>query len=305
MDQKTLSNKYLEQSQKLPLNEDTIVKPLQMQLNTLQVERYRQFFRESSPPSTEQVNQTFVLEFTESLTVLVGPNNSGKSSLLKALELFCKAVRQGSGTYDHKQTKELLGIDEDLSEVILQGTFTVHYQGSPKTKRLDTTTRCSEGVLKCLSMIIAICCADPHSIVIIDEPDAHVFPNAQQQLIKYFYHRMADLRRSNLFCQMIITTHSTDIMQAAKIEHIRQIFVNPSDDRPIGIRSLAGTRHLFEAMGSLGMSLLSHGEFVRLGVHKKVLILENRSDYDFLRGLINRSKPALLNSSFTVIDKRG
>ncbi len=452
-----------------------MTEPLRMQLDTFRVGRYRQFFMESSAPSNEQVDQTFVLEFTDTLAVLVGPNNSGKSSLLKALELFFKVVKQGSGTYELKQAKQLLGIDEDLSEVILQGTYTIHYRNSLKTKklvlnvvlmkanpvcektesygqsgqqhrkeeiavsvigqelslhdignvnmrqlcpscyrrlsllltdygifrdlfpqvvsfnsknvfngslndlfrqnpnirncrpeineeiskifpsfrldykeeilskqdpsyalflkqnidlekmgsplltigmtpsisnemihqRLNTTTLCSEGVLKCLSMIITICCADPNSIVIIDEPDAHVFPNAQRLLIDFFYRKMRCLRNSNLFCQMIITTHSTDIMQAVKLEHIQQIYVNPTNDRPIGIRSLAGTRHLFDAMTSLGTSFLSHGEFVRLGVHRKVLLLENRSDYNFLYGLIHRGRPALLNYSFTVMDKSG
>ncbi|CAF1419051.1 unnamed protein product [Rotaria sordida] len=177
--------------------------------------------------------------------------------------------------------------------------------GSMKRKFFDDIASCSEGELQYLLLLITIYGAKSHSIILIDEPDAHVFPNAQRLLIDLTYRKMKEFRDKNLFCQMIITTHSIDIMQAVKLEDIRQIFLDSDTSTPIEIRSLAGTRQLFDAMTSLGTSIFCKSELVRLGVHGKILYLESHDDYHFLHGLIHRAKPVLLNSLFTRVAKGG
>ncbi|CAF1285576.1 unnamed protein product [Rotaria sordida] len=169
----------------------------------------------------------------------------------------------------------------------------------------ENITPCGEGVLQCLTLIITICCAESNSIITIDEPDAHVFPNAQKLLINFFHHKLKEFSKSNRFCQMIITTHSTDIMQAVKPEEIRQLLPRSELGNPIEIKSLAHIGQLLNAMTDVGASILSHGEFVRLAIHRKLLYLENHDDYNFLNKLVDRSKPELLKLPFTIMGKGG
>jgi hypothetical protein len=107
------------------------------------------------------------------------------------------------------------------------------------------------------------------------------------------------------FCQIIFTTHSPDIMQVVELEDIRQIFPVYGKDGYITIKSLANTGHLLNAMTDVGSSILSHGEFVRLAIHRKLLYLESYGDYDFLSGIIHRSNSKLLTFPFTKIEKGG
>ncbi|UJR19038.1 hypothetical protein I4U23_022169 [Adineta vaga] len=166
-------------------------------------------------------------------------------------------------------------------------------------------TNCGEGILRCLYIIIKICTVKENSIITIDEPDAHVFPAAQKLLIEFFYRKMKQLSESNHFCQMIITTHSIDIMQAIKLKDIRQIFVDSRRRRHIAIKSLACTGELFNAMIDIGTFILSHSEIVRFGVHPKLLCLESHDDYTFLHGIIHRAKPELLHFPFTRMARNG
>lgn len=175
-----------------------------------------------------------------------------------------------------------------------------HY-GEPIT---DITV-CGEGVLQCFSLIITVCFAKANSIITIDEPDAHIFPNAQKKLVEFFYRKMKEFRESSSPCKMVITTHSSDIMQAVKLEDIRQIFGRRGEFKPAKIKSLTDAGQLLNAMTDLGTSILNHSEFVRLGVHRKLLYLENQDDYYFLRGIINRMAPELLHLPFTRMAKRG
>ncbi|CAF1589052.1 unnamed protein product, partial [Didymodactylos carnosus] len=60
------------------------------------------------------------------LTVLVGPNNAGKTGLLQSIRVFCNAVKGGSQGYSFETAKNLSlthpGIDIEMC-----GTFVVEY----------------------------------------------------------------------------------------------------------------------------------------------------------------------------------
>ncbi|CAF1107225.1 unnamed protein product [Rotaria sordida] len=94
-------------------------------------------------------------------------------------------------------------------------------------------------------------------------------------------------------------------MQAVKQEEIRQLFPRSELGNPIEIKSLACIGQLLNAMTDVGASILSHGEFVRLAIHRKLLYLENHDDYNFLNKLVDRSKPELLKLPFTIMGKGG
>jgi hypothetical protein len=164
---------------------------------------------------------------------------------------------------------------------------------------------CSDGFLRYLTLLIAILCQPFHSIITLDEPDAHIFPIAQKLLIDFFYTKMKQYLEQKHFCQIIFTTHSPDIMQVVELKDIRQIFPVNGKHRYIAIKSLANTGHLLNAMTDVGSSILSHGEFVRLAIHRKLLYLESYGDYDFLSGIIHRSNSKLLTLPFTKIGKGG
>jgi hypothetical protein len=199
-------------------------------------------------------------------------------------------------------------LDVMSSDVQRESTISTSKRRTPKFVKFDNSfqnnTSCGDGVFQCIMLIVTVCCAKPNSIILIDEPDTHMFSNAQKLVIDFFYRKLKQFQESNHFCQMVITTHSPDIMQAVKLKDIRQIFLN-SSNRPIAIKALAGTKQLFDAMTNFGASIFSHGELVRLGVHRKILYLENHDDYNFLHGLLYRAKPELLNFSCTSMSKGG
>lgn len=176
---------------------------------------------------------------------------------------------------------------------------------SNELRMFQQAANCGEGVLRCLYIIATICCAEPNSIIVIDEPDAHVFPNAQKLLINFIHRKLNEFSQRKCFCQMIITTHSADIMQAVELRNIRQIFLRPCSQIPMEIKSLSDTTQLLNAMATIGTSMLNHDDIVRLGVHRKLLYLESREDFDFISGIIQRTKPELLSLPFTIIYKGG
>lgn len=467
----------------MQLPNGTKAEAIGMELKEIKIVRYKQFFKNPLPLS-EQIENACVLNLAGSLTTIVGPNNSGKTTLLKAVQLFCQAVKFGSGIYSSTEMRSLLGIEQPIFDALLHGTFTVYYQNTADSKELklsvclarlacicrehvnpsnapvdvrqqqensneaslyvsislpDVDIRwspivpcsgscfrywqhislhkndytilenlfpqvipfnsksvftgelkilfdrmpeiqnkkedinneiarifpyirinytgelnietlpwrerlnrmicintneedtlpvlttgvkelkeheivdqhvqdigvCSEGVLQCLTLIITICCVEPRSIIIIDEPDSHVFPNAQKLLINFFHRKLKEFHSSKRFCQIIITTHSTDIMQAVELKEMRQIFMGPSSHVPMEIKSLSNTEQLLNVMSALGTSILGHDDIVRLGVHRKLLYLESREDFDFFSGIIQQVKPELLLLPFTIIYKGG
>lgn len=159
----------------------------------------------------------------------------------------------------------------------------------------------SEGKYQCFQLLILLCCAPRHSLILVDEPDAHLFSTAQRRLVDVFHRKLTEYQATGHCCQMVITTHSTNVMQEVKLEEIRQIFPTRDSNDAFEIKSLACTKELLNVMEAMGLVVLSHSEIVRLAVHPKLLLLENRNDFEFLRGILRRGAPHLLHTPWTIL----
>ena len=78
-------------------------------------------------PSEEQLEKGYVFDLAGSLTIVVGPKNSGKTIVLNAVQLFCQTVKYGSGDYSLIHAKEPFRLENDMFDVSLQGIFIVYY----------------------------------------------------------------------------------------------------------------------------------------------------------------------------------
>ncbi|CAF4030772.1 unnamed protein product [Adineta steineri] len=431
---------YFDSFKKITLADGRIVEPIGVKLIQLNLVQYKEF--------RSNGNQVPELNLAKRITVLVGPNSCGKTTILQAVYLFCHAVKRGSGEYSFKEMTTLFWAKNALSYGRLSGTFEVFYkdiletkelkldvrffqnrtshedknhnehkpysyvfveapnvkqQNTPphiylksclsksdygifeslfpsvkaydtksmltgklddifnqypsldenlleinsemkkvfpqfelgrdsskenddnrddeqpeKKKLIKTTSKstffirltsrnylfsdisdCSDGFLRYLTLLIAILCQPLHSIITFDEPDAHIFPTAQKLLVEFFYRKMEEFLQSNHFCQILFTTHSPDIMQVVRLEDIRQLFPIYDTYRHITIKSLASTGQLLNVMTDVVTSVLSHGELVRLGVHRKLVYLESLDDLNFLHGIIRRTESDLLRLPYT------
>ncbi|CAF2614694.1 unnamed protein product [Rotaria sp. Silwood2] len=166
-------------------------------------------------------------------------------------------------------------------------------------------TSAGERVLQCLYIITTICCIKRNTIILIDELDAHVFASAQKLLINFFDRKLEKFRELNSFCQMVIITHSPEVMQAVKLKDIRQIHLDSQERIIIATKSLECSSQLLNVMTDIGATIFDHSELVKLCRYGKLLYLENHDDYEFLRGIINQVKPELLNVPFTPKAKGG
>ncbi|CAF1495911.1 unnamed protein product, partial [Didymodactylos carnosus] len=79
---------------------------------------------------------------------------------------------------------------------------------------------CSEGLLHYLSLICMLIKADSRTMFIMDDPDAHIFLNAQRSLIDFFRRQLTDDKG---FRQMVITAHSPNVIQEAYLNELRQV----------------------------------------------------------------------------------
>jgi predicted ATPase len=135
------------------------------------------------------------------------------------------------------------------------------------------TASLSEGLEQCLFLMVRVCCAKPNSIIMIDEPDAHVFPTAQKSLIEFCYRKIESFRQSNSFCQILITTHSPDILQAVKLENIRQIFLKSDSYKPAEIKSLACIDQLYNVLTEVGAYFFNSWRISSFGCSSETIIL--------------------------------
>jgi hypothetical protein len=135
------------------------------------------------------------------------------------------------------------------------------------------TTPLSEALEQCLFLMVRVCCAKPNSIIMIDEPDAHVIPTAQKSLIEFFYRKIESFRQLNSFCQMLITTHSPDILQAVKLENIWQIFLESDSYKPAEIKSLACIGQLYNVLTEVGASFFNSWRISSVGCSSETIIL--------------------------------
>lgn len=420
-----------------------------MELTQIRIYQYNQLKWD------EVTKNELVFDLAGPLTTLVGPNKSGKTTLLKVTQTFCNAVKSGTGEYSQQEAFELFGLDytTSMDVHIVQGTFRVYYEEKmiqseeltlsviimkrnsnnvyvhvlleqvavilqninklhedknqllasftryfppsiqrnqyglfadlfpdvkvfnsrkvfdnsmrnllmndpvvrTKTDEISKEMQClfsescfdwnsiepdeeflkqfctslnqeeydahvgghqrdkinmslkvmSEGEHQCFQLLIHLCCAPRHSIILVDEPDAHLFSNAQKRLVHIIHRKLNEYHELRYFCQMVITTHSTDIMQQVQLNEIRQIFPTMKSKYAFEVKSLECTAQLLNIMESMGLAVLDHGEIIRLAVHRKLLLLENRNDHEFLRGIIRRANPNLLQIPLTVLEKGG
>lgn len=218
--------------------------------------------------------------------------------LSKCFDGACLANKNKQDQHDEK-------LDTKIPYILSVGTCWRSSARNYDLTMLYGVASVGEGVLQCLYIIITVCCAKRNSVILIDEPDAHVFAPAQKQLIDFFYRKLEAYRKSNSFCQMVITTHSPEIMQAVELKDVRQIFVDSKERTIISIRSLECGDQLANIMTDIGTSILTHSELVYLSQYRKILFLEGADDYNFLYGIIRKFKSELLTLPFTQIHNHG
>ncbi|CAF0722231.1 unnamed protein product [Adineta steineri] len=224
--------------------------------------------------------------------------NSEMKKVFPQFELGRDSSKENDDNRDDEQPEK-----KKLIKTTSKSTFFIRL--TSRNYLFSDISDCSDGFLRYLTLLIAILCQPLHSIITFDEPDAHIFPTAQKLLVEFFYRKMEEFLQSNHFCQILFTTHSPDIMQVVRLEDIRQLFPIYDTYRHITIKSLASTGQLLNVMTDVVTSVLSHGELVRLGVHRKLVYLESLDDLNFLHGIIRRTESDLLRLPYTSIAKGG
>lgn len=97
-----------------------------VELTEIRIYQYKQFKWGKVP------NDGLVLNLADPLTTLVGPNKSGKTTLLKVIHTFCNAVKYGTGEYSKQRALALFHLNHSTSTDVhvLQGTFRLCYDES-------------------------------------------------------------------------------------------------------------------------------------------------------------------------------
>lgn len=152
------------------------------------------------------------IEFDHQLTVLVGANGAGKTSLLASMPVFispCKAPTQNvSGTL------EVVGEPEDLAVYVLDdrgcGQCDLSINNSHGEKRL------SNRVDHILEQIDSAARDVPCLVVLIDEVERHLSPILQRQILPRLLKTFPNV-------QFIVTTHSPQVLASVRSENIRLI----------------------------------------------------------------------------------
>jgi predicted ATPase len=130
------------------------------------------------------------------------------------------------------------------------------------------------GFLQWLS-VYALALSPELHVILLDEPDAHLHPSLQQQLVS----QLSEIARST-HKQILLATHSTELIRSYEHEKILSL-------RDRKGKYLSGDQEKISVLAGIGAAhtLTLHS----LIQHKRLLIVEGASDERFLRILAEKS----------------
>ncbi|MEB3169154.1 MAG: AAA family ATPase [Synechococcaceae cyanobacterium] len=196
----------------------------------------------------------------------------GRGSTAEVLRNLCLVVHQNSP----QDWQEITALMHRLFQVSLTtptenegGSLDLFYEQSGADRPLDLSLA-GRGFQQML-LILAHLYAHKGSVLLIDEPDAHLEILRQQQ-IYVLLHTIADRNG----CQVLLATHSEVVMQEALDRHLTLILAGHAED-------LASTPAIKESLKRFGAA-----HYVRARETGHVLYLEGSTDLAMLRAYADR-----------------
>lgn len=166
------------------------------------------------------------------LTLLVGPNGGGKSSILEALAIFAQSIgrdnlqtwgdliKAGPSQGEAIPTEEFLHSKSSSLELVfykdnLEYRYIYQHLGvsyeDPVLKKPLRVALASHGSRQILTVIVNLLWCQPGSIFLIEEPEISLHPEAQVKMCELFAEVIAQEK------QIIATTHSHFLLSALGI----------------------------------------------------------------------------------------
>ena len=196
----------------------------------------------------------------------------GRGSTAEVLRNLCLVVHQNSP----QDWEEITGLMRRLFQVSLTtptenegGSLDLFYEQSGADRPLDLSLA-GRGFQQML-LILAHLYAHKGSVLLIDEPDAHLEILRQQQIYTLL-RTIADRNR----CQVLMATHSEVVMQEALDSHLTLILGGHAED-------LASKPAIKESLKRFGAA-----HYVRARETGHVLYLEGSTDLAMLRAFADR-----------------
>ena len=173
------------------------------------------------------------------LTVLVGPNGTGKTSVLQALSLMARLMTDEPGKVlrgDMRLPDLLRRTEQEPITLTTQPSLNrvgnkvfIDFHGAPDVPAHGA----SEGTLITLALLTALCSPNRPRLLLLDDIDQSLHPQAQMEL-------MGELKRlleGFPEVQLVATTHSPYILDALEPSDVR-VFA-PRKDGSVACRSLS------------------------------------------------------------------
>ena len=196
----------------------------------------------------------------------------GRGSTAEVLRNLCLVVHQNSP----QDWQEITALMRRLFQVSLTtptenegGSLDLFYEQSGADRPLDLSLA-GRGFQQML-LILAHLYAHKGSVLLIDEPDAHLEILRQQQIYALL-HTIADRNG----CQVLLATHSEVVMQEALDRHLTLILAGHAED-------LASKPAIKESLKRFGAA-----HYVRARETGHVLYLEGSTDLAMLRAYADR-----------------
>jgi ABC-type branched-subunit amino acid transport system ATPase component len=196
----------------------------------------------------------------------------GRGSTAEVLRNLCLAVHQDNPN----DWQEISGLMQRLFQVSLTtpkenegGSLDLFYEQSGADRPLDLSLA-GRGFQQMLLILAHLYC-HKGSVLLIDEPDAHLEILRQQQIYSLLS-AIADRNR----CQVLMATHSEVVMQEALDNNLTLILDGHADD-------LASKPDIKESLKRFGAA-----HYVRARETEHVLYLEGSTDLAILRAFADR-----------------
>jgi len=196
----------------------------------------------------------------------------GQGRTAEVLRNLCLMVHR---TSSHDWTRvvgymrRLFGVTLGIPEQNPQGIIDLNYQQDGVREALSLGMA-GRGFLQIL-LILTYLFSHKRSVLLIDEPDAHLEILRQKQI----YALLRDIANETEG-QVVIVTHSESVLEAAVDQNLTLLVAGR-------VESLASRKDIKNALKHFGT-----GHYVKARVSGHVLYLEGRTDVDMLRALASR-----------------